>query len=275
MNLKFTHPFALLALLGGMALATASCADDTLVSTDGGNPTTPDATPVGKSITLRATLPAAVGTPASADATAAPRRHAHRPHRAYQPRRQRYRPRRPARQLPEEHLGAARHHSHPGQGSLHLRHPPFDATRTAVFTTTDGSTGSGSTKAVFTGADITYGADAPYYFAAYYPAKVAGTDPATLNDGFSYAGQVQRGNGDMRHLGDFDYMQATSSSSSGITSLADADLQFNRASTFFRFVITMPAAGTPVSLNLTAVPPRELPGTAGILRERLRLQGDQ
>ncbi|WP_455668783.1 hypothetical protein [Phocaeicola sp.] len=250
MNMKHTHRLALLALVGGMALATA-CTDDAVVP-DGGNPKT-DAAPVGRSITLRASLPDAVGTPASVGGAGT----------------------RTVLSEPTNPDGSTIDPANlPGNPLKSIWAPrdaililakeaattgvlPFDATRTAVFTTTDGSSGLGAdpTKAVFTGADITYTDDAPYYFDAYYPAKATGTDPATLNDGFSYAGQVQRGNGDMRHLGDFDYMRATSSSSGSITSLADADLKFIRASAFFRFVITMPAADTPVSLNLTAVPP--------------------
>ena len=55
MNHKFTftHPLALLALLGGMALA--ACTDDAVP--DGGNQN-PDAARRGESITLSATLPA-------------------------------------------------------------------------------------------------------------------------------------------------------------------------------------------------------------------------
>jgi len=223
MNHKFTftHPLALLALLGGMALATA-CTDDAVP--DGGNQNL-DAARRGKSITLSAILPADLAgarttiteTGTSGNLLKHPLKSAWAPRDAF-----------------------IVYAMESGDRQKHL---PFDATATAVFTTANG----GIPSAAFTGTDITYGG-AQFDCLALYPPMPVDND-GTLAQSYSYSGQVQRGNGDTRHLGDFDYMKADGYK---LTSLAGFDFEFKRYSSFFRFVITMTAAGTPVSLNLTA-----------------------
>lgn len=223
MNHKFTftHPLALLALLGGMALATA-CTDDAVP--DGGNQN-PDAARRGKSITLSATLPADLaGTRTTITETGTSGNLLKHPLKsAWTPR--------------DAFIVCAKGYN------LSDKYLPLDATATAVFTTANG----GIPSAAFTGTDITYGG-AWFDCQAIYPAKPIDSVEA-LAQSYSYSGQVQRGNGDTRHLGDFDYMTANGYK---LTSLAGFDFEFKRYSSFFRFVITMTAAGTPVSLNLTA-----------------------
>jgi hypothetical protein len=223
MNHKFTftHPLALLALLGGMALA--ACTDDAVP--DGGNQN-PDAARRGESITLSATLPADLAgarttiteTGTSGNLLKHPLKSAWTPRDAFIVCAKGY-------NLPDKYL-------------------PLDATATAVFTTANG----GIPSAAFTGTDITYDGDAPFDCQAIYPAKPI-DNVETLEQSYSYSGQVQRGNGDTRHLGDFDYMTANGYK---LTSLVGFDFEFKRHSSFFRFVITMPKVDTPVSLNLTA-----------------------
>ena len=224
MNHKFTftHPLALLALLGGMTLAT-SCTDDAVP--DGGNQN-PDAARRGKSITLRATLPADLaGTRTTITETGTSGNLLKHPLKsAWTPR--------------DAFIVCAKGYN------LSNKYLPLDATATAVFTTANG----GIPSAAFTGTDITYDDDAPFDCQAIYPAKPIDSVEA-LAQSYSYSRQVQRGNGDTRHLGDFDYMTANGYK---LTSLAGFDFEFKRYSSFFRFVITMTAAGTPVSLNLTA-----------------------
>ena len=224
MNHKFTftHPLALLALLGGMALATA-CTDDAVP--DGGNQN-PDAAQRGESITLSATLPAdlAGARTTITETGISGNLSGHSLKSTWTPR--------------DAFIVCAKK-SNTGDKTL-----PLGATRTAVFTTANG----GIPSAAFTGTDITYDDDALYDCLAIYPAKPV-DNTETLEQSYSYSGQVQRGNGDTRHLGDFDYMFANENR---ISSLANADFKFERISSFFRFVITMPETDTPVSLNLTA-----------------------
>lgn len=223
MNHKFTftHPLALLALLGGMALATA-CTDDAVP--DGGNQN-PDAARRGKSITLSATLPADLaGTRTTITETGTSGNLLKHPLKsAWTPR--------------DAFIVCAKGYN------LSDKYLPLDATATAVFTTANG----GIPSAAFTGTDITYGG-AWFDCQAIYPAKPIDSVEA-LAQSYSYSGQVQRGNGDTRHLGDFDYMTANGYK---LTSLVGFDFEFKRHSSFFRFVITIPKVDTPVSLNLTA-----------------------
>lgn len=216
MNHKFTftHPLALLALLGGMALATA-CTDDAVP--DGGNQN-PDAARRGKSITLSATLPADLaGTRTTITETGTSGNLLKHPLKsAWTPR--------------DAFIVCAKGYN------LSDKYLPLDATATAVFTTANG----GIPSAAFTGTDITYGG-AWFDCQAIYPAKPIDSVEA-LAQSYSYSGQVQRGNGDTRHLGDFDYMTANGYK---LTSLVGFDFEFKRHSSFFRFVITIPKVDTP------------------------------
>lgn len=236
MNHKFTftHPLALLALLGGMTLAT-SCTDDAVP--DGGNQN-PDAARRGKSITLSATLPADLaGARTTITETGNPGNLPGHPLKsAWTPR--------------DAFIVCAKKSNTADKGL------PLDATATVVFTTANG----GIPSAAFTGTDITYD-DASFDCQAIYPAKPI-DNVETLEQSYSYSGQVQRGNGDTRHLGDFDYMFANGYN---LTSLAGFDFEFKRHSSFFRFVINMPKVDTPVSLNLTAPTEKEAFGADVII----------